>query len=256
MTLERVEGVACGFAPLRVSSSHRRILQKRRECMTAQQSPQSQIISVNDLAWQEMQPGVRMKHLWTDEKTNRRAVLGRIDSGVQPSLHRHVGDELIFVIEGTLADEFGTVTAGNVGYRPNGCVHSVSSPQGATVLAIITGRIEPAKEIGSAPPSQSFTLSDLAWVEPLPGVRQKRIWEDKATERRCLLARFEPGAALPLHRHVGDELIFVLEGANADESGIVATGNMNYRPNGCVHTVTTTNGATALAVVWGHVEPV
>jgi len=54
----------------------------------------------------------------------------------------------------------------------------------------------------------------------------------------------------------GDELIFVIEGANADESGPVATGNMNYRPNGCVHSVTTKNGATVLAVVWGRTEPV
>jgi len=55
---------------------------------------------------------------------------------------------------------------------------------------------------------------------------------------------------------VGDELIFVIEGANADESGPVNTGNMNYRPNGCVHAVTTKNGATVLAVVWGRTEPV
>ena len=41
------------------------------------------------------------------------------------------------------------------------------------------------------------------------------------------------------------------EGANADESGPVTTGNMNYRPDGCVHTVMTTNGAPVLAVVWG-----
>jgi len=224
--------------------------------MTVQQSPLSQIISVNDLAWQEMQPGARMKHLWTDEKTNRRAVLGRIEPGMQPSLHRHVGDELVFVIEGALTDEFGTVTAGNVGYRPNGCVHTVSSPQGATVLAIITGRVEPAKEIGSAPPSQIFTLSDLTWTQALPGVRVKQVWEDKATARRALLARFEPDAALPAHRHVGDELIYVIEGASVDESGSVTPGNMNYRPNGCVHTVTTRNGATVFAVVWGHVEPV
>src|SRR5215831_6585642 len=224
--------------------------------MAAQQSPPSQIISVNDLAWQEMQPGARMKHLWTDEKTNRRAVLGRIEPGMQPSLHRHVGDELIFVIEGTMADEFGTVTAGNIGYRPNGCVHTVSSPQGATVLAIISGGVEPATAAGGAPPSQVFTLSDLPWVEARPGVRMKQVWEDKATERRCLLVRFEPGATLPPHRHVGDELIFVIEGANADEAGVVATGNMNYRPNGCAHTVTTKNGATVLAVVWGRTEPV
>src|SRR6266496_3954725 len=114
----------------------------------------------------------------------------------------------------------------------------------------------PPRTGGSAPPSQIFTLSDLPWIETRPGVRQKRFWEDKAGERRALLARFEPGATLPPHRHVGDELIFLVEGANADESGVVTTGNMNYRPNGCVHTVTTQNGATVLAVVWGRTEPV
>jgi anti-sigma factor ChrR (cupin superfamily) len=87
-------------------------------------------------------------------------------------------------------------------------------------------------------------------------VRQKKIWDDPAGEgRRAILARFEPGATLARHRHVGDELIFVVEGANADESGPVTTGNMNYRPNGCIHTVTTKNGATVLAVVWGRTEP-
>jgi anti-sigma factor ChrR (cupin superfamily) len=223
--------------------------------MTTQASPGSEIIAVSDRTWQEVQPGVRMKHLWADPQTNRRAVMSRIEAGAHLPRHRHVGDELVFVIEGALADEFGTVTAGNMGYRPDGCVHTVASQHGATVLAIITGGVEPAAEIGNAPPSHIFTLSELPWVAALPGVRQKRIWEDKATERRSLLGRFEPGATLPRHRHVGDELIFVLEGANADESGVVATGNMSYRPNGCVHTVTTTNGATVLAVVWGHTEP-
>jgi anti-sigma factor ChrR (cupin superfamily) len=224
--------------------------------MATQESLQSQLISVSDRPWQEVQSGVRMKHLWTDEKTNRRAVLARIESRVQPSLHRHVGDELVFVLEGALADEFGTVTAGNVGYRPNGCVHGVSSPQGATVLAIVTGGVEPAKERGSAPSSQIFSLNEVAWVEAMSGVRVKPIWEDKASARRAILARFEPGATLPRHRHVGDELIFVVEGASVDESGTVTPGNLNYRPNGCVHTVSTQNGATVFAVVWGHVEPV
>jgi anti-sigma factor ChrR (cupin superfamily) len=180
----------------------------------------------------------------------------RFAPGAQLPLHRHVGDELIFVIEGAVSDESGTVTAGNVGYRPNGCVHTVTSTNGATVLAVLTGDIEPVAARERAPASAIVTLSDLPWIDARPGVRQKRIWEDKATERRALLARFEPGAALPLHRHVGDELIFLVEGANADESGIVATGNMNYRPNGCVHAVTTQHGATVLAVVWGHTEPV
>ena len=140
---------------------------------------------------------------------------------------------------------------------PGGGLNSaLSSWQTASILAVLTGDIEPTTDAGSAAPSRIFTLSDLPWIETRPGVRQKRIWEDTTTERWALLARFEPGATLPPHRHVGDELIFLIEGANADEAGVVATGNMNYRPNGCVHTVTTRNGATVLAVVWGRTEPV
>ena len=55
---------------------------------------------------------------------------------------------------------------------------------------------------------------------------------------------------------MGDKLTYLIEGTNADEAGVVATGNMNDRPNGCTHSVTTTNGATVLAVVWGHTEAV
>ena len=217
--------------------------------------PRSQIISVNDVAWQEFRPGITFKVLWQDPPTKRRAQMTRFAPGAQLPLHRHAGDELIFVVEGAVSDESGTVSAGNVGYRPNGCVHTVTSKNGATVLAILTGDIEPATDRERTPPSEIVTLSDLPWIDARPGVRQKRIWEDKATERRALLARFEPGATLPRHRHVGDELIFLVEGANADEAGVVATGDMNYRPNGCVHTVTTQNGATVLAVVWGRTEP-
>jgi len=197
-----------------------------------------------------------MKSLWEHPESRRRAVMTRIDAGAKLPLHRHDGDELVFVIEGAVSDEFGTITSGNMGYRPNGCVHTVESPNGATLLAILTGGVAPVTQRTSGPPSLVLTLSDLPWIDARPGVRQKRIWDDAATERRALLARFDPGSTLPAHRHVGDELIFLVEGANADESGVVATGNMNYRPNGCVHTVTTTNGATVLAVVWGRTEPV
>jgi anti-sigma factor ChrR (cupin superfamily) len=219
-------------------------------------TPLSQIIPVADIEWQERRPGVRQKSLWEHADTGRRAVLTRLDPGAQLPLHRHAGNELIYVIEGAVSDDFGTVTAGNVGYRPDGCVHTVSSRNGATVLAILTGTVEPATDRAGGVPSRVFTLSELPWVDTRPGVRHKRIWEDPAAERRAVLARFDPGAVLPLHRHAGDELVFMLEGANADEAGVLATGNLNYRPNGCVHTVTTKHGATVLAVVWGRTEPV
>ena len=218
-------------------------------------TPLSQNIALSDLPWQERQPGVRMKAIWEHPETKRKALLARIESDAKLPRHRHDGDELVFVIEGSLSDEFGTVTAGNMGYRPNGCIHTVSTQHGATVLAILTGGVEPVRERASAAPSQVFVLNEQPWIETRPGIRQKLIWEDKLDERRAILARYEPGATLPRHRHVGDELIFLIEGATADESGVVATGNMNYRPDGCVHTVTTRNGFTVLAVVWGRTEP-
>jgi len=217
--------------------------------------PRSRIIAVSDLEWQEYRPGISFKILWQDAETKRRAQMTRFAPGAELPRHRHVGDELIFVIEGSVSDESGTVMAGNVGYRPNDCVHTVNSRNGATVLAVLTGDIEPANERGHAPSSQIVTLSELPWIDARPGVRQKRIWEDKTADRRVILAGFEPGATLPVRRHVGDELIFLVEGANADESGAVATGQMSYRPNGCVHSVTTQHGATVLAFIWGRTEP-
>jgi anti-sigma factor ChrR (cupin superfamily) len=214
----------------------------------------SQIIRVAEREWEPMSATIKLKSLWSDPATKRRAQITRFEPGALLPMHKHAGDELLYVIEGSIADESGTTPAGCVGYRPNGCVHSVTSKTGATVFAIITGGIEAATEIGAAPRSQTIVLSDIAWADAMPGVRQKPIWHDKETKRRATLARFEPGAKLPLHRHLGNELIFMIEGSNADESGEVMTGDMNYRPDGCVHTVTTRNGATVLAVVTGGVE--
>ena len=134
----------------------------------------------------------------------RRAQLTRFEPGASLPMHRHVGDELLYVIEGAISDEHGTTTSGNVGYRPDGCVHSVSCKNGATVLAIITGGVEPATDRAGAPPSQNFDLSEIPWTDAMAGVQQKPIWQDKETKRRAVFVRFAPGAQLPRHKHVGD----------------------------------------------------
>jgi len=133
--------------------------------MSTTKTPLSQIISLSDLPWQERQPGVRGKSIWEHPESKRRAMMTRIAPGAQLPLHRHVGDELVFVIEGAISDEFGTITAGNMGYRPNRCVHTVSSPNGATVVAILTGGVEPLTQRSSGPASQVFALSELPWIE-------------------------------------------------------------------------------------------
>jgi anti-sigma factor ChrR (cupin superfamily) len=223
--------------------------------MAAEKStPASQLIVVSEAKWQTVSPALESKTLWSDAATQRQARLARFDPGANLPLHRHVGDELVYVIEGAIADEFGTVMAGGIGYRPNGCVHTVTSMNGATVLALISGGVEPATEIGNAPRSQVIIPSEIEWQEAMPGMRRKAVWSHEPTKRRADLLRFEPGVQIPLHRHLGDELIFMIEGSNADEWAEVLPGNMSYRPDRCTHTVTTRNGATLLAFISGGAE--
>jgi anti-sigma factor ChrR (cupin superfamily) len=222
--------------------------------MAAEASNRSQIIEVAEIAWESIMPNIKAKMLWTDTATKRRAQLTRFEPGASLPMHRHVGDELLYVIEGSISDESGTVSAGSVGYRPNGCIHSVTSRNGATVYAIISGNVEPAKEIGAAPSSQTIVLSDIQWTDFMPGIRAKHFWSDPATKRRAIYARWEPGAKLPRHRHIGDELLFMIEGSNFDESSEHRTGNLSYNADGRTHTVVSKNGHTAIAFLTGDIE--
>jgi anti-sigma factor ChrR (cupin superfamily) len=91
--------------------------------------------------WHERRPGVLWKVLW--EEGDHKAVLMRYAPGAVIPRHRHVGDEQIFVLEGSVSDDTGTCTAGNYARRPPGCVHSVRSEDGALVLAIMSGGTQP-----------------------------------------------------------------------------------------------------------------
>jgi anti-sigma factor ChrR (cupin superfamily) len=107
------------------------------------ENPISQYVDVNAVPWQERHPGVHSKVLWEDSARKARAILTRYEVGATIPRHRHVGDEQIFVLEGSVSDDTGTCTAGNYARRPPGCVHAVVSKTGALVLAITTGHTEP-----------------------------------------------------------------------------------------------------------------
>jgi len=105
-------------------------------------------------------------------------------------------------------------------------------------------------------PSLFVTVDGVPWIERRPGVFWKVLWEEPEEGRKTLLVRYEPGAVVPRHRHLGEEQIFVLEGSVADDAGVVTAGNYARRPPGCVHTVTSPTGALVFAVVSGSSEPV
>lgn len=215
----------------------------------------STVIDLINPAWSQMLPGVQVKPVWTDEATDRRALLIRFEAGAALTRHVHNGDEVLYVIEGAVGDDHGTVTAGNVGYRPPGCTHTVRSPGGAKVFAVVSGGVAPAGEDDhSGPPSQVFNAAEVTEIEARPGVFQRPMWADAAGERRAFLGRYAPGSGIARHRHNGDELIYVLEGTVDDEYGSVTAGNAGFRADGCVHTVSSPGGALVFAVLRGGVE--
>lgn len=113
-------------------------------------SPVSLYVETASRPWTERGPGIHWKVLW--EEHDRRAVLVRYGPGAAIPRHRHLGDEHIWVLEGSVSDDTGTCTAGNYARRPPGCVHSVVSRDGALVLAIMSGGTEPCQ----AGPSPDF----------------------------------------------------------------------------------------------------
>ncbi len=107
-----------------------------------------------------------------------------------------------------------------------------------------------------APVSQFVHSASVPWVERRPGVFWKTLWEDGDGRHKAILMRYEPGAVVPRHRHLGDEQIYVLEGSVADETGVCTAGNYVRRPPGCIHTGTSPAGALVIAITSGPTEPV
>lgn len=60
------------------------------------------------------------------------------------------------------------------------------------------------------------------------------------------LLRYQPGAAVPRHRHTGLETIVVLEGSQSDERGRYETGAVVLNPAGSVHSVWSEDGCVVL----------
>ena len=97
----------------------------------------SRYVDVDRLPWKPTPcPGIEMKVLLEDKDTGLLTALFRWQPGSELSLHEHVEVEQTFVLEGSLIDDEGEVTAGNYVWRPKGNRHIAKSPHGALVLSI------------------------------------------------------------------------------------------------------------------------
>jgi anti-sigma factor ChrR (cupin superfamily) len=69
-----------------------------------------------------------------DPDTGLQTVLTKMEPGSVLTDHQHVAVEQSWVLEGSLVDHEGEVTAGNYVWRPAGSRHVAHSPKGALVL--------------------------------------------------------------------------------------------------------------------------
>ncbi len=97
----------------------------------------SRYVRVDELPWKPTPcAGIEMKILLEDKETGLMTALFRWQPGAELTLHEHVEVEQTFVIEGSLVDDEGEVTAGNYVWRPKGNRHIAKSPHGALVLSV------------------------------------------------------------------------------------------------------------------------
>ena len=97
----------------------------------------SRYVDVDSLPWKPTPcAGIDMKILLEDKESGLMTALFRWQAGAELALHEHVEVEQTFVIEGSLIDDEGEVTAGNYVWRPKGNRHIARSPHGALVLSM------------------------------------------------------------------------------------------------------------------------
>ncbi len=96
----------------------------------------SRYVDVDALPWTPTRfKGVEMKVLMEDGTTGLMTALVRFAPGAVLPDHEHVELEQTYVLEGSLEDHEGAVTAGNYVWRPAGSRHDARAPNGCVSLS-------------------------------------------------------------------------------------------------------------------------
>jgi putative transcriptional regulator len=102
-------------------------------------------VNVADYAWTEIAPGIRAFETRNDARV--RACLIWADAGAVHPRHRHLGDEDILILKGTLRDERGVYGPGEICHSRRGEIHSesITADEDCICFAVYyDGGIEPA----------------------------------------------------------------------------------------------------------------
>jgi anti-sigma factor ChrR (cupin superfamily) len=91
--------------------------------------------------------------------------------------------------------------------------------------------------------------SDVTWSPFRPGISICRLFGDGGPGPSAALLKYEPGGQVPLHRHRGFEVIFMIAGSQTDEDCTLYAQDVKVNPPGTAHSVVSRNGCIAL-LLW------
>lgn len=86
------------------------------------------------------------------------------------------------------------------------------------------------------------------WEPFRPGVNARWLYGDFHAGPSAVLLRYEPGARVAEHEHVGYEQMLVLDGDQFDEHGTYPAGTFVVNPPGTRHSPGSTGGCVALLI--------
>jgi anti-sigma factor ChrR (cupin superfamily) len=96
---------------------------------------------------------------------------------------------------------------------------------------------------------QAKALRDGSDWQPFrPGVSAHWLYHEENGGPAAVLLRYQPGARVALHEHLGYEHLLVLEGDQFDEDGTYPTGSFVIHPPGTRHSPGSVAGCLALLV--------
>jgi anti-sigma factor ChrR (cupin superfamily) len=89
---------------------------------------------------------------------------------------------------------------------------------------------------------------DGDWQPFRPGVTAHWLYDEGHSGAACVLLRYEAGARVALHEHLGYEQMLVIEGDQFDEEGSYPEGSFVIHPPGTRHSPGSVGGCIALLI--------
>ncbi len=103
---------------------------------------------------------------------------------------------------------------------------------------VITNLLEQAKKLQATDDWKPFR----------PGVTAHWLYNEGEGQAAAVLLRYEAGARVMLHEHIGYEHMYVLEGDQYDENGSYPAGSFVVHPPGTRHSPGSAKGCIALLI--------